>query len=155
IQEVFTVLFIRTTPPTEKESKDPPLYKVRRRKVQEALEWLKLNHTEYEKVFISHENLKQYPDNGSPVSVVMMEPEDPNTNKQSESTAVNDTEKEEGVEDGTLVGTMHILTDKESPVKAWNKLATDALSGLAKDDRMLVVGHTDEMQSLFKNPSLY
>ncbi len=67
--------------------------------MQEALEWLKLNHTDYESVFISHENLKQYPENGPIVPVIYLTPEDVTTNKQPESTAVNDTEKEEGVTD--------------------------------------------------------
>ena len=155
IQEVFAVLFVRSTPPSEKEKNEPPLYNVRREKVREALDWLKLNHIEYENVFVSHENLKQYPENGSPVTVVMLKAEDLDTNKQPESTAVNDTELEEGVEEGPIEPTVHGLTDKDAPIKAWNKLASDALSNLANGEQMMVVGHTDATQSLFKNPSLY
>ena len=155
IEEVFAVLFFRSTPPSEKESKEIPLYNVRRRKVQEALEWLKLNHVEYQKINISQDNLKQYPENGSPVSVMMYNAGDVLTNKDAESTAVNDTEKEEGVEDGSFAPICHGLIDKDSPVNSWNKIASDALTNLKNGERLLVVGHTDATQSLFKNPSLY
>ncbi len=94
IEEVFAVMFIKSKPPTEEDFKETPLYNVRRKKVKDALEWLKLNHTDYESIFISHENLKQYPENGPIVPVIYLTPEDVTTNKQPESTAVNDTEKE-------------------------------------------------------------
>ncbi len=103
IEETFAVMFIRSKPPTEKDFDEIPLYHVRRKKVQEALEWLKLNHVDYENMFISHENLKQYPVNGTPVPVIVLKPEDIHTNKHPESTSVNDTEKEEGVSEGSYV----------------------------------------------------
>ncbi len=76
IEETFAVMFIRSKPPAEKDFDEVPVYNVRHRKVQEALEWLKLNHVDYENVFISHENLKNYPLNGCPVPVILLKPED-------------------------------------------------------------------------------
>ncbi len=123
--------------------------------MQEALEWLKLNHIDYENVFISHENLKLYPENGSPVPVILLKPEDVETNKHPESTSVNDTEQEEGVTEGPFVAIVHGLTDTGAPVKTWTKLAGDALSHLTNGEKLLVLGHTDAAESLFKNPTLY
>ncbi len=155
IEETFAVMFIRSKPPAEKDFDEVPVYNVRRTKVQEALEWLKLNHVDYENVFISHENLKNYPLNGCPVPVILLKPEDVLTNKQPESTSVNDTEQEEGVTDGPFVAIMHSLTDTGAPVKTWTKLAGDALSHLKNGEKLLILGHTDAAESLFKNPTLY
>lgn len=47
---------------------------------------------------------------------------------------MNDTEKEEGVDDGPVVPVVHGLTDKEAAVKTWMKLAGDALSNLKMDN---------------------
>ncbi len=155
IEETFAVMFIRSKPPAEKDFDEVPVYNVRRTKVQEALEWLKLNHVDYENVFISHENLKNYPLNGCPVPVILLKPEYVLTNKQPESTSVNDTEQEEGVTDGPFVAIMHSLTDTGAPVKTWTKLAGDALSHLKNGEKLLILGHTDAAESLFKNPTLY
>ncbi len=43
IEEVFAVMFIKSKPPTEEDFKETPLCNVRRKKVKDALEWLKLN----------------------------------------------------------------------------------------------------------------
>ncbi len=150
IEETFAVMFIRSKPPAEKDFDEVPVYNVRRKKVQEALEWLKLNHIDYENVFISHENLKLYPENGSPVPVILLKPEDVETNKHPESTSVNDTEQEEGVTEGPFVAIVHGLTDTGAPVKTWTKLAGDALSHLTNGEKLLVLGHTDAAESLFK-----
>lgn len=155
IEETFAVMFIKSKPPSEEDFNEIPVYNVRRDKVQKALEWLKLNHKDYEGIFISYENLKQYPVNGSPVPIIMLKPEDVHTNKHPESTSVHDTEKEEGVPDGPSVAIMHGLTDIGGPVKTWIKLAGDALSHLTDGEKILVVGHTDDRESLFKNPTLY
>ncbi len=155
LEETFAVMFIKSKPPTEDDFSGIPLYNVRRKKVQEALEWLKLNHADYQSVFISHENLKQYPENGPLVPIIYLNPEDVTTNKQPESTSVNDIEKEEGVTDGAFVGIVHGLSDTGAPVKTWTKLAGQALSHLTNNDPLLILGHTDTPETLFKNPTLY
>ena len=42
---------------------------VRRNNVKDALEWLKLNHVDYEDLYISEENLNTYPLAGIPVEI--------------------------------------------------------------------------------------
>ncbi len=91
-------------------------------------------------MFISHENLKQYPENDSPVPVILLKPEDVQTNKHPESTSVHDTESEEGVTGGPCVAVVHGLTDTGVPIKTWTKLAGDALSHLKNGEKLLVLG---------------
>lgn len=155
IEETFAVMFIKSKPPTEKDFNEIPLYNVRRKRVEDALQWLKLNHVDYENIFISHENLKQYPENGSPVPIMYISPEDVTTNKHPESTSVNDLEDEEGLTNGQFVAVVHGLTERSQPVKTWTKLAGDALTHLKNDEPLLVLGHTDAAESLFRNPTLY
>ncbi len=50
---------------------------------------------------------------------------------------------------------VHGLTEDGAPIKTWSKLAGDALSHLQTGEKLLVLGHTDTPESLFKNPSLY
>ncbi len=87
--------------------------------------------------------------------IIYLTPEDVTTNKQAESTSVNDIEKEEGVTDGAFVGIVHGLSDTGAPVKTWTKLAGQALSHLTNNDPLLILGHTDTPETLFKNPTLY
>ncbi|TFK77894.1 hypothetical protein K466DRAFT_579424 [Polyporus arcularius HHB13444] len=107
LDEVLAFMYIGPNVPTHKEFKRTPML-VRRNKVKEALEWLKLNHEDYADLEISYENLDAYPEDEPPVVVnytMSMA-----TNKDSEATAVNDTEEDEGVEDGDCPFVVHGLT---------------------------------------------
>ena len=67
---------------------------VRRNKVARALEWLKLNHADYADIDISYENLAQYPEDEPPVIVNYSQ--SMASNSDPKSTAVNNTEDNEG-----------------------------------------------------------
>lgn len=155
MNEVFAVILIGCKPPTDNDFEKKPLYMVRRKKVQDALEWLKLNHADYTDLIISHENLNEYPERGSPVPFLYLTPDDITSNKHPESTSVHDPDIEEGVTDGIRVGVMHGLIEKDTPIKSWAKLAGDAIKHLKQGGELLVVGHSDQPESLFKNPTLY
>ena len=99
IEEMDEVLaFIYTGPckPTKSDFERTPLL-VRHKKVAAALEWLRLNHCDYFDLEISYENLKEYPENSPPVVVDYRES---SSNKDPESTAINDIEEETGTETG-------------------------------------------------------
>ena len=66
-----------------------------------ALEWLKINHSDYADVQISQENLKLYPEEGPPV---VIDYRSSIINKHKEATSVFDMEEEEGVHDGVGIG---------------------------------------------------
>jgi hypothetical protein len=54
--------------PSKSNTKQTPML-VRRNVVKDALEWSKLNHTDYEDLQISLENLNDYPLVGVPVNI--------------------------------------------------------------------------------------
>src|SRR5882762_9460122 len=56
LDEVLAFIYIGPNKPTQKDYQRVPLL-VRRNKVMAALEWLKLNHLDYEDLNISYENL--------------------------------------------------------------------------------------------------
>jgi hypothetical protein len=86
IDEVLAFIFTGPCQPTPDDFKRTP-FLVRRQKVSEALEWLKLNHCDYYDLEISQRNLSEYPENGPPVVVDYYKSD---TNKDPESAAVND-----------------------------------------------------------------
>ncbi|KAI0310040.1 hypothetical protein OF83DRAFT_1037162, partial [Amylostereum chailletii] len=83
---------------------------VRRNKVREALEWLKLNHHDYSDLIISYDNLNAYPENSPPV---MIDYRLPPKHKDSENQPVNLAEEEEGVDDGDCPFVVHTLTGSQ------------------------------------------
>ncbi|KAF9471124.1 hypothetical protein BDN70DRAFT_820430, partial [Pholiota conissans] len=68
LSEVLAFVFIGSARPTDDEIKRTPML-VRRNKVANALEWLKLNHVDYADLEISKENLESYPQSGVPVFI--------------------------------------------------------------------------------------
>ena len=86
MDEVLAFLYLGPNKPTSAEFKRTP-FLVRRNRVIEALEWLKLNHVDYKDIDISHENMKEYPEDVPPVIVEYQEVDNV---KDPEATAVND-----------------------------------------------------------------
>ena len=112
IEEMDEVLaFIYTGPckPTKADFKRTPML-VRRLKVSKALHWLKLNHVDYYDCEISEKNLASYPEDGPPV-VVDYYPSD--SNKNPESTSVNEMHEEDGTSEGPCSFVVHGLTGEE------------------------------------------
>ena len=71
ISEILAFVFQGPIQPTEADIKRKPML-VRRNVVKDALEWLKLNHIDYEDLHISLENLNEYPLAGVPVNIEYM-----------------------------------------------------------------------------------
>ena len=106
IQKIYTVLpppieemdellaFIFTGPcqPTTDDFHRIPLL-IRRNKVSKALEWLKLNHTDYADLEISYNNLASYPEDSPPVVINYQQSM---TKKIPDATSVHDMELENG-----------------------------------------------------------
>ena len=67
MDDVIAFIFTGTNPPTQEDFNYTPLL-IRRQKVMEALEWLKLNHHDYADLEISYKNLSDYPEYVLPVS---------------------------------------------------------------------------------------
>ena len=151
LDEVLAILFTGPCKPTEKDFARTPLL-VRRNHVARALEWLKLNHCDYQDLEISYDNLAKYPEDGPPVSV---EYRHAMTNKVPEGTSVFDNECEDGTEEGECPFVVHGLTGEHLDTKSVNSLKGIALEHLNKGGKVLAIGHGSNPESIYKNPGLY
>lgn len=78
---------------------------MRRDKVAQALEWLKLNHEDYADLSISYKNLSEYPENVPPV---IIDYHQAYWDQDPEATAVNGP----GEGKGTMEGGLYLLRCK-------------------------------------------
>lgn len=153
LDEVLAFIFVGPSNPTPEELRRVPLL-VSRNKVARALEWLKLNHADYQDLTISYENLKTYPENEPPV-FVKTQIWDGKSNKDPEATAVYDNEDEDGVEEGDCPFVVQGLTGEQLGSMNAKGLAAAALKHLKEGNKVLAVGHAPEPESMYKNPQLY
>ncbi|KAA1470362.1 hypothetical protein DENSPDRAFT_745576, partial [Dentipellis sp. KUC8613] len=103
LDEVLAYIYIGSIKPSEEDHKRSPML-VRRNKVKIALEWLKLNHSNYADLDISESNLAEYPENVPPVVCDYRRPPE---HKNSENLAVNKNEEEEGTDKGPCPFIVH------------------------------------------------
>jgi hypothetical protein len=122
MDDVLAILFTGPCKPTSEDLKRTP-FLVCRNRVAKALEWLKLNHSDYADIDISAKNLDQYDENSSPVSIEYRES---NTNKVAEGTSVFDKEIEDGTEEGECSFSVHGLTGE-----ALDTISTNAIKAMA------------------------
>ena len=150
LDEILAILFTGPCKPTEADFARTP-FLVRRKAVIAALEWLRLNHSDYADIQISQENVMQYEENTPPVSVEYQERD---TNKVAEGTSVFDQE-EEGTVEGDCAFMVHGLTGENLNSMTPTALKAMALRHLNSGGKMLAVGHSDKFQSMWNNPQLY
>ena len=148
---ILRKLFTGPCKPTPSDFKHTP-FLVRRNKVRHALEWLILNHDDYEDVTISLENLDGYPEDMPPVSI---EYKPMTHNKTPEGTSVHDMEDEDGTEEGDCAFTVHGLTGEQFEVMTANAIKAKALQHLNSHGKFLAIGHNEHPESIWHNPQLY
>lgn len=154
LDEVLACLYIGPSTPTPADYERTP-FLVRRNKVASALEWLKLNHWDYADLEISYDNLNEYPKDVPPVVVDYYYAA---TNKDAESTAVNDCEENEGTEKGSCPFVVHGITGEHlsEHMKQNPKIVqAKALKHFKSGGKVLGVGHSEKPKSLYNNESLY
>ncbi|KAF8135278.1 hypothetical protein K438DRAFT_1489440, partial [Mycena galopus ATCC 62051] len=86
--EVLAFVFLGSAKPTGADFARTPML-VRRRRVQDALDWLKLNHEDYDCLTISKENLEALPENGIPCGVDWKQTDSDSSNLVPESMSVD------------------------------------------------------------------
>lgn len=154
MDDVLAFLYLGPSQPTNEELKGRiPLF-VRRKKVSAALEWLKLNHVDYEDLTISQDNLDTYPED-EPLVTVSYYKTDGSTNREPEATAVYDDEEEEGVEEGVCPFVVHGITGEQLADLEFRKLKAQAMKHLNEGNKFLAIGRSNTPESLFKNPQLF
>ena len=151
LDDVLAVLYTGPSRPTEEDFKRTPLL-VRRNHVIKALEWLKLNHSDYADIDISETNLKEYPEDMPPVSI---EYKPSFSNKTPEGTSVFDMEENDGTEEGDCPFVVHGLTGENLETMSTNAIKARALQHLNNHGKVLAVGQSDRLESIWNNPQLY
>jgi hypothetical protein len=151
LDEVLAILFTGPAKPTPRDFKRTSLL-VRCNFVVKALDWLKLNHADYKDLEISYSNLAQYPEDGPPVSVAYQQAF---SNKYPEATSQFDDDVEDGTEEGDCPFVVHGLTGESLETMTTNKLKGIALTYLNKGGKMLAVGHSSTLKSMYNNLQLY
>ena len=151
LDDVLAILFTGPCKPTAEDFARTP-FLVRRNVVIAALEWLRLNHSDYADIQISHKNVMQYEEGMPPVSVEYRERV---SNKVAEGSSVFDQEEEDGTVEGDCAFTVHGLTGENVNTMTPTALKAIALRHLNSGGKMLAVGHSDKLQSMWNNPQLY
>ena len=150
LEQILAFMFTGPCRPTKEDLKRTPLL-VRRNKVANALQWLVLNHSDYEGVEISKDNLNQYALEGIPVVVDYRESI---LNKETEEFSLHDTEGDDGF-DGDCSFVVHGLYGEEYTTMTTDALKAIALEHLTQNNKILFVGHSKEPLTIFRNPQLF
>lgn len=154
LEQILAFIFVGPQRPTAEELSRVPLL-VRKNRVAKALDWLKLNHVDYEDLQISSENIESYRDNEIPVSVTYR-PSSSDTNKDPESTATYDNDDDEGVEKGECPFVVHGLTIEQlENLDDVEIIKAIAVRGLQTGQGVLAIGRSDDAENTFLNPQLY
>jgi len=154
ISEILAFVFQGPVQPTESDIKRTPML-VRRNVVKDALEWLKLNHVDYEDLQISFENLNDYPLAGVPVNIEYSKSDSDSGNKIASAMSVYDNEFEDGTTNGPCPFTVHGLTGPEFEKMSMDRLKARALQHLADKGSTLGISHDSKPQSMYDNPQAY
>ena len=137
-------MFTGPCEPTEKEFQRTPLL-VRRNHVAHALEWLKLNHSDYADLEIAYDELDRYPTDSPPVSVHYKHSL---TNKAAEGTRVFDDALDDGVEQGDCPFVVHGLMGEQLDTKSVTALKGIALRHWNNHGGALAISHDASPQSM-------
>jgi len=151
MKEVLACIFTGSAQPTEEDFKRTP-FLVRQGKVSNALDWLKLNHSDYQDLEISDENLKSYPLSGVPVRVDYKQTRLEESNKLPAAMSNHDMDEEDGTEEGICPFAVHGITGEEYTKLSMTQLKARALKHLHDQGKVLGIGHEDKPQSIYDNP---
>ncbi|KAG6894664.1 hypothetical protein C0995_013891, partial [Termitomyces sp. Mi166 len=151
LDDVLAILFTGPCKPTLKELSRLPLL-VRRNNVQRVLEWLKLNHSDYNDLEISYSNLEGYLEDVPPVSIVHHESAE---EAATVNPAAHDGDKDMGVGSGDCPFVVHGLTGESLSAKTMDELKGLAMQHWESNRKALRVGHSTLPKNSFNDPHLY
>ncbi|KAF5352083.1 hypothetical protein D9758_009372 [Tetrapyrgos nigripes] len=145
-------MFTGPSKPTPEQLRDTPLL-VRRAVVKKALEWLKLNHKDYQDIVISEENLSSYDAESVPVPYEYHQQE---YNKDALTSAINEEVEDEGTETGPCPVSVHGLTGEDFGNMTSQEMRAAAMKHLKENKKnILFVAHDEAPVPTFHNPSLF
>ena len=151
LDDVIAIIFTGPAPPTDDDFKRMPML-VRRKKVYEALSWLKLNHRDYADLQISLDNLMAYPENMPPVVIDYRKS---TGERPIESCSLDDS----GMDDGTINGicplTVHGITGQNYTELPMHALKALAIQHLQQGGRIMAIDRDMNPETLWNNVQLY
>ncbi|KZV98468.1 hypothetical protein EXIGLDRAFT_712984 [Exidia glandulosa HHB12029] len=147
IEEVLAIVFTGSVRPTDQDKERVPLL-VRRNIVKNALEWLKLNHQDYDDIHISERNLNTYTNEVMPFYYTFIQRDE---NNPIESRAANDNYSSRGVEDGPCPFTVHgVAYDDLIPFHR-ETLKAISLNHMLNGGKALAIPHNTLPESLYSH----
>ncbi|KAJ7171045.1 hypothetical protein C8R46DRAFT_846864, partial [Mycena filopes] len=155
LNEILAFVFTGSAAPTQEDFDRTPML-VRRQKVLEALEWLKLNHEGYKDLEISRENLMLYPERGVPVVVDYRRSTDSVVESNPPGlTSVHERPKERGTRSGRCTFAVHGLTGEEYATASMKTIKHVALQHLIRGGKMLGIGRAEKPTSMYDDVTVY
>lgn len=154
LSEVLSIVYTGIEPPSDDDLKRTPVL-VRRDKVRAALEWLKLNHKDYEDLTIDYEVLETYALESVPIGLLRKEVLPEGGNILAAAKSVFDNTFEEGTTDGMCPYSVSGLTAERHGSMTTSQRKWAGLQYLKNGGTSLAVGHDMSPQSIWNNPSLY
>jgi hypothetical protein len=111
-----------------------------------------LNHVDYSDLEISYDNLSRYPENSPPVSIEYRQEA---SNKVPEGMSVFDKDIDDGVAQGECPFIVHGLTGAQLDTKSVDAQKAIALRHWENKGKVLAVGRSAHLESIYQNPGLY
>ena len=153
-EEVLAFLYIGSEPPTPDDFGRTPML-VRRNRVRAALEWLKLNHSDYSDIEISIKNLSEYPESGIPVHILSKIVPNGSENTLASELSVHDMDTEKGTATGPCPFTVSGVSGEELEVMSTETMKAVALKHLQSCGKVLAIGRSGDPVSMYDNPQSY
>ena len=154
LDQVLAIQFTGPAQPTKEDIRRVPLL-VRRNKIANALEWLKLNHSDYIDLIIDNEALNEYPDEDLAVPFQYTASRDNDHIKAPETSSLHNTEGHDGTETGPCPIAVHGLSGDTLANLSSIDIKARAIQHLRSGGKFLEVRHSSEMESIYNNPQLY
>jgi hypothetical protein len=151
MDEVLCVMFSCPQPPEKEDFQRTPLL-VNRRRVLNALHWLRLNHSDYRDISVSEKNLLQYSED-EPVVQILYQQSD--ILRSSESLAVYEYGDEGAVETGECPFVVHGLVGDSTEAMTSKQLKAIALCHFNENRPFLHIPSSQKPASIYNNIRLY
>lgn len=154
LSEVLSIVYTGVSPPSDADLRRTPVL-VRREKVRAALEWLRLNHKDYQDLTIDYDALDTYPLEGVPVGLLSKESLPEGGNVLAAAKSVFENTFEEGTSSGPCPYSVAGLTVERHGNMTTSQRKAVGLLYLKNGGQSLAVGHDESPQSIWSNPALY
>jgi hypothetical protein len=151
LSEILCIIFAGAVRPSESDCRRSP-FLIRKRKVLDALHWLKLNHSSYRDITVTPTNLDLYSEGAMPVSYIF---EQTDGILVQEAIPTHDAPLHDVDEaDGTCPFAVHGLQEVAFDQMTLEQKKQQAVQQL-RDHRSLGVGHSPDPTTTYNSPEMF